>query len=73
MARLERQRLEVGPDGWTCHVCHEYRPDALIGVFSKTVIHKATGVQMRMNVRYCRDRPECYEGAQEKSWVAIED
>lgn len=47
---------------WTCHVCGEERPDRYISVFSRERILEA-GVRVRMNVRYCNDRPECREQA----------
>lgn len=46
---------------WTCHLCRELRPDRLIGVVKHT--HITNGVVMQENVRYCRDREKCYEGA----------
>lgn len=60
--RLERQRREVGSNGWTCHVCGDYRPDAAISVYSSTIMLGA-GIPMQQNVRYCNDRPECVAGA----------
>ena len=48
---------------WTCHVCHEERPDFAISVLSTTKTIAGT-VMVRMNVRYCNDRPACIEGAQ---------
>jgi len=47
---------------WTCHVCHEERPDAAISVLSKP-IEVAPGVVATQNVRYCNDRPSCIAGA----------
>lgn len=63
---LERERREVGPNGWTCHVCGRYRPDALIGVYSKESMKY--GVVMTINVRYCLDNPECLTGASVKEF-----
>lgn len=51
---------------WTCHVCHEERPDEFISVHS--IPHTTRwGVQITENIRYCNDRLECIEGAPEKS------
>ena len=47
---------------WTCHVCHEERPDAAISVLS-TPIEVAPRVMATQNVRYCNDRRACIEGA----------
>lgn len=38
---------------WTCHVCGDERPDDKISV-AKHPLGIAT-----VNVRYCKDRPEC--------------
>ena len=46
---------------WTCHVCGEDRPDAMISVFSRTVM--IGKIEAQENVRYCNDRPACVEGA----------
>lgn len=54
-------------DGWTCHVCGDYRPDDLIGVVSTTRVRN--NVEIIENVRYCRDRPACLEGAETKTWL----
>jgi hypothetical protein len=54
---------------WTCHVCGDERPDSLIGVHKH---HHGAGLcechpddrfEWQENVRYCRDRPACAEGA----------
>jgi hypothetical protein len=47
---------------WTCHVCHDERPDERISVYT-TETMLAGRVPMRQNVRYCNDRPACREGA----------
>jgi hypothetical protein len=47
---------------WTCHVCHDERPDDKISVYQTT--HKAAGgYEVVHNVRYCNDRPACFAGA----------
>jgi len=48
---------------WTCHVCHEERPDAAISVLSKPLVFPGTGVIATQNIRYCNDRAACKEGA----------
>lgn len=65
--RLARQRREVGPNGWTCHVCGDYRPDARISVHSSVTM--IGPVPLQQNVRYCNDRPDCVAGAAEVSFV----
>lgn len=59
--RLARQRRAVGPNGWTCHVCGDYRPDAKISVHSSQQ-RLAGGVEVTTNARYCNDRQKCREG-----------
>ena len=52
-------------DSWTCHVCGDERPDALISVH-KTDRSEEFGFPSGTwveNVRYCNDRPACIEGA----------
>lgn len=47
-------------DTWSCHICGDTRPDAKIAVMS----YPLKGfVGASCNVRYCRDRKECYDGA----------
>lgn len=65
--RLERQRRAVGSNGWTCHVCGEYRPDALISVYQRR--GRMNGVPITENVRYCNDRPACRAGVEHVSWL----
>jgi hypothetical protein len=52
---------------WTCYVCHETRPDAEIAVLTYT---PGAGRRLRQNVRYCRDRVACVEGAKGLFWSA---
>lgn len=58
---------------WTCHVCGDERPDEMIAVYSRTVRSRSTGVELKENVRHCRDREACVEGARTKSWVMSGD
>lgn len=46
---------------WVCHVCKEERPDEKISVLTKPLI--IGSVEVTQNIRYCNDRPECFEGA----------
>lgn len=62
MNELARQRREVGDNGWTCHVCGDYRPDAQISIYSKMSMI-GPGIPFQQNVRYCNDRPDCIAGA----------
>lgn len=57
----EQQRKEIGPNGWTCMCCSDYRPDAVISVVSRQRVYG--NVVMVENVRYCNDRPFCTERA----------
>lgn len=52
---------------WTCHVCGEERPDDKISVHSKWA--SVAGIEVKQNVRYCNDRPECAEGAKNVDWL----
>lgn len=44
---------------WTCSVCHETRPDAMISVVSHEINSSTT-----LNARYCNDRTSCATMAQ---------
>jgi hypothetical protein len=55
-------------ESWSCHVCQDERPDALISVQSRTRWLDG-GIEMRENLRYCNDRPRCVEAA--KIWGAM--
>lgn len=51
---------------WTCMVCGDERPDALISVEHRPI----PGLESmfpgtRANVRYCNDRETCINGAKE--------
>ncbi len=49
---------------WMCMVCKEKRPDAQISVHKKPLVIE--GMDMgHQNIRYCNDRPACFEGAKE--------
>lgn len=62
-ARAARERRRaIGPTGWTCHICGDYRPGALIAVQSRTVLLEGL-VPMQENTRYCADREACAQGA----------
>ena len=52
---------------WTCHVCHDERPDARISVLS--TIRSIGGVPVTMNVRHCNDRPACIAGAKDVDFL----
>lgn len=60
-----RSEMFSEPLTWTCHVCKEERPDALIAVATQDTSQKyglPIGT-MKTNVRYCRDRPSCIAAA----------
>lgn len=56
-------------ESWTCHICGQERPDALIGVWSTK--RRYEGVEMKENVRYCKDNPECFKAAQKYSFLPV--
>ena len=59
--------LGPGEGSWTCHVCGDVRPDAMISVAKNdrsTEKGLAPGTWIE-NVRYCNDRPDCVAGATE--------
>jgi hypothetical protein len=43
---------------WTCHVCHDERPDEKIDVF-QTKVDLGFGIIADQNVRHCNDRVKC--------------
>jgi hypothetical protein len=53
---------------WTCHICHEERPDDKISVVTKP-LDFGHGVKADQNIRYCNDRPECFKGTKTFSFV----
>ncbi len=55
---------------WTCHVCHERRPDNCISVFTKDISggYDLKPGTVKENIRYCNDRPACIERAKEFSF-----
>jgi hypothetical protein len=50
---------------WTCNVCGDERPDAMIGVAKRPGPFLSERVRPFWNIRYCRDRPACVEYAQQ--------
>ena len=57
------------PLTWKCHICDEERPDTKISVLTKPIVinGKVCGEQ---NIRYCNDKTECIEGAQQKDFFS---
>lgn len=53
---------------WTCHICHEERPDDKISVRSHDRVHE-NGVQFTENVRFCNDRLACQDAAETFSFM----
>lgn len=47
-------------DRWICHVCKSVREDSEISVHTFEIRDFECGTR---NVRYCNDRPSCYDGA----------
>mgnify|MGYP001564616466 CR=1 FL=1 len=56
---------------WSCMVCKAVRPDEKISVFSKdtSAQYQFPPGTMRVNIRYCNDKPECQAGAKQHSLV----
>jgi len=54
---------------WKCHICGELRPDDKVSVLRKPwyFMGQIVGYQ---NIRYCNDRPECYDGALKFEFIA---
>lgn len=48
---------------WTCMVCGAERPDHKISVVSKEGELGNTRATWKVNVRYCNDSDECFQGA----------
>jgi hypothetical protein len=50
---------------WICHICKEERGDAFISVVSKDTSSQfdLPPGTMKQNVRYCNDRADCMEKA----------
>lgn len=62
------------PDlSWTCHVCGEERPDALIAVHHVYKMIPNTDATITANVRFCSDRAECHNGAEDvgREWLNL--
>jgi hypothetical protein len=52
--------LDFNAMTWTCMVCSDERPDALISVAHRPIPNlESMFPDARVNVRYCNDRPEC--------------
>ena len=48
---------------WRCQVCKEERPDDKISVLTYPMKDLPNA---EINIKYCNDKPECYQGALEK-------
>jgi len=50
---------------WTCHVCGEERPDAMISVYTtdRSQEYNLAAGTYKQNVRYCNDKEFCIEEA----------
>lgn len=53
---------------WKCHICKKERPDHLISVHKKPLVIKETACGSQ-NIRYCNDKPACFEGAKTFSFM----
>lgn len=52
---------------WLCHVCGKERPDSKISVYTSDVM--IGRIEMKQNVRYCNDDPDCIEGAKKVNFI----
>lgn len=57
-------------DTWTCHICKKERQDSRISVYSSTIVTPG-GLEMKQNVRYCNDNPDCIEKAKTHSFIGV--
>ncbi len=48
---------------WTCDICGRQRPDASISVHKVDLHPERPGIVIR-NVKYCNDKPDCRQGAE---------
>lgn len=55
---------------WTCHICGEERPDAMISVESHKRVIPGTNQKVIENVRYCNDKAECTSAAPKYTFMA---
>jgi len=56
---------DLGPypgETWVCEACGKRRPDAQISVVKQTTSFPGGG-SVERNVKYCNDKPECFERA----------
>lgn len=67
LARIARQRRDVGPNGWACDVCGDYRPRDKIAWHTRTTTRG--GIPWTEAIRYCADRPDCEKGAHHVTWI----
>lgn len=61
-------------DAWSCHICHDTRPNDKISV-KTTDVSEDYGLEhgvMKQNVRYCNDRAPCMEEAMTFRFFKIE-
>jgi hypothetical protein len=59
---------------WTCMVCGDERPDAVISVAYRPIpgLEDRFPEGARVNVRFCNDRPDCAATAHgEGPWVGV--
>jgi hypothetical protein len=54
---------------WTCHICGQERPDAMIGVEKHKTLMPGTNLRVEESVRYCRDKAECMNAAPNFSFI----
>lgn len=60
---------------WTCLVCGQERPDAVIGVTYQPVrgLEHVFPDTVRFNVRHCTDRPVCCLIASRPDWLRLRE
>jgi hypothetical protein len=64
--------VDIDPGTWTCHVCHDERPDAQISVYTSVIPMFKGRTEIKQNVRYCNDRQSCIDGAPKVKFLTLE-
>lgn len=59
-------------EAWPCDICADIRPDELIGVHSIDVGPPEYLTEVRVNVKFCKDRETCQRLARDKARAMID-
>ncbi|MCK5548536.1 MAG: hypothetical protein KAI64_05950 [Thermoplasmata archaeon] len=66
--KMKRAKRRLKMLTWRCHICNEERPDAYIGVISKSL--NIPGIEAEQNVRFCNDKSTCIKAAETYSFIS---